>query len=78
MTTHENTSEDHLLLAADTNGDGKPDLWATDTTGDGKADLFQFDTTGSGEPDITLIDVDEDGRAKHVVEGDAGHPVVQD
>ena len=79
MTDHENTATttdtDHLILAADTNGDGKPDLWAKDTTGDGKADMFQFDTTGDGEVDITLANVDEAGVAEDVIEGDAGHPV---
>jgi len=66
---------DHTVLSADTNGDGKTDVWMTDTTGDGVADLIQFDTDGDGEVDISLVDVGEDGVAEQVVEGDAGHPV---
>lgn len=69
------TASGHLLLSADTNGDGKPDVWMTDTTGNGKADLYQFDTTGDGTVDVTIVDEPEDD-AEHraVIEGDAGHP----
>ncbi|MFJ4674481.1 MULTISPECIES: hypothetical protein [Kitasatospora] len=67
--------EDHLLLSADTNGDGRPDVWLTDTTGDGKADLYQFDTTGDGEVDVTIVERSEEpGADRVVVGGDAGHP----
>lgn len=71
----ENTTEDHVLLSADTNGDGKPDVWVTDTTGDGRADLYQFDTTGDGTVDVTVTE-EEDGAPehRHVLEGDGGHP----
>jgi hypothetical protein len=68
--------EHHVLLSADTNGDGKPDVWMTDTTGDGKADLYQFDTTGDGEIDVTIVEQDEAPAAERiVVEGDGGHPL---
>lgn len=76
MTANEHPLDtDHIVLSADTNGDGKTDVWMTDTTGDGVADLIQFDTDGDGEVDITLVDVGKDGMAEQVVEGDAGHPV---
>ncbi|EFE74296.1 hypothetical protein K7395_25985 [Streptomyces filamentosus] len=68
--------EDHLLLSADTNGDGKPDVWMTDTTGDGRADLYQFDTTGDGTVEVTVVEgAEEPGTDRLVVEGDGGHPV---
>ncbi|MYV59024.1 hypothetical protein GTW37_05035 [Streptomyces sp. SID4931] len=51
--------EHHVLLSADTNGDGKPDAWVTDTTGDGTADLYQFDTTGDGKVDVTVMEGEE-------------------
>ncbi|WEH26493.1 hypothetical protein [Streptomyces sp. AM 3-1-1] len=70
----ENT-QDHVLLSADTNGDGKPDVWMTDTTGDGKADLYQFDTTGDGTVDVTVTEEGGAAERRHVVEGDGGHPV---
>jgi hypothetical protein len=67
--------EDHLLLSADTNGDGKPDVWMTDTNGDGKADLYQFDTTGDGTVDVTIADLPGEGEEhRAVIEGDGGHP----
>ncbi|MEU6851074.1 hypothetical protein ABZ901_14225 [Actinacidiphila alni] len=74
--TSEPQGEEHLLLSADTNGDGRPDVWMVDTTGDGKADLYQFDTTGDGTVDVTIVEdeaADDGGRT--VVEGDGGHPV---
>ncbi len=67
--------EHHVLLSADTNGDGKPDVWVTDTTGDGTADLYQFDTTGDGKVDVTVVEgAEEPGTDRLVVEGDGGHP----
>ncbi|MEU7331430.1 hypothetical protein [Streptomyces parvus] len=67
--------ENHLLLSADTNGDGRPDVWMTDTTGDGRADLYQFDTTGDGTVDVTVVEgAEEPGTDRLVVEGDGGHP----
>jgi len=69
-------AENHVVLAADANGDGKTDVWMTDTTGDGKADLYQFDTTGDGEVDVTMAErAEENGEDRVVVEGDGGHPV---
>ena len=62
---------------ADTNNDGKTDVWVVDTDGDGKADLFQFDTDGDGKVDITMVDIDEDGTPDEVVDGDGGLPPEQ-
>jgi hypothetical protein len=45
-----------------------------DTDGDGKADLFQFDTDGDGKVDVTMVDLDEDGNPDTVVDGDGGIP----
>jgi hypothetical protein len=70
-----NDQVDRVVLAADTNGDGKTDVWMVDATGDGTPDVFEFDTTGDGKPDVTLIDADHDGVAEQVLEGDGGHPV---
>ncbi|WP_411104877.1 hypothetical protein [Streptomyces sp. cmx-4-9] len=70
--------EHHVVLSADTNGDGRPDVWMTDTTGDGKADLYQFDTTGDGRIDVTIVErADEPGTDRLVIEGDGGHPPQQ-
>lgn len=67
--------EHHVLLSADTNGDGKPDVWMTDTTGDGVADVYQFDTTGDGTIDVTVVEgAEEPGTDRLVIEGDGGHP----
>ncbi|MCY0954654.1 hypothetical protein [Streptomyces sp. H27-S2] len=67
--------EHHVVLSADANGDGKPDVWMIDTTGDGKADLYQFDTTGDGRIDVTIAERDEEsGSDRLVVGGDGGHP----
>ncbi|MER7761794.1 hypothetical protein [Streptomyces sp. NPDC097619] len=67
--------EQHLVLAADANGDGRPDVWMTDTTGDGTADLYQFDTTGDGSVDVSIIELaDGPGPDRVAVEGDAGRP----
>ncbi|MEV7728748.1 hypothetical protein AB0P15_29000 [Streptomyces sp. NPDC087917] len=71
--------EHHVVLSADTNGDGKPDVWMIDTTGDGKADLYQFDATGDGRIDVTMAEPADEpaGEAaadRLVVEGDGGHP----
>jgi hypothetical protein len=74
--TAETPAEEHLLLSADTNGDGKPDVWMSDTTGDGKADLYQFDTTGDGTVDVTIVEETDHGRPQRaVLEGDGGHPI---
>ena len=45
-----------------------------DTDGDGKADLFQFDTDGDGKVDTTMVDLDQDGKPDEVVNGDGGLP----
>jgi hypothetical protein len=45
-----------------------------DTDGDGKPDLFQFDTDGDGLVDITMVDLDQDGTPDAVVDGDGGIP----
>jgi hypothetical protein len=74
--TTNSAGDEHLLLSADTNGDGKPDVWMSDTTGDGKADLYQFDTTGDGTVDVTIVeDPDRSDSPRTVIEGDGGHPV---
>jgi hypothetical protein len=62
------------LIANDTTGDGKPDVWVSDTDGDGKPDLFQFDTDGDGKVDITMVDLDQDGNPDAIVDGDGGLP----
>ncbi|WP_420037703.1 hypothetical protein ACN2WE_40530 [Streptomyces sp. cg28] len=67
--------EHHVVLSADANGDGKPDVWMTDTTGDGKADLYQFDTTGDGQIDVTIAETaDQAGGERVIAGGDGGHP----
>src|SRR5690606_20547182 len=36
------------LATADTDGDGKPDVWVADTDGDGKPDRFEVDLDKDG------------------------------
>ncbi|MFJ8843861.1 hypothetical protein ACIRFF_13260 [Streptomyces cyaneofuscatus] len=57
--------EHRVLLSADTNGDGKPDVWVTDTTGDGTADLYQFDTTGDGTGQLLMLGGHSWGRTRN-------------
>jgi hypothetical protein len=57
-----------ILVALDTNQDGKADIWVADTDGDGKADLYELDTDGDGEVDLRMVDVDQDGTPDKVVD----------